>query len=235
MTQMPTPPPPGASRRTIDFARPFTYVFEDPNWLPKVAIGGLMTLLAILLIGIPFILGYCARLARNVAAGKPQPLPEWDAWGEDFGEGLKLAVIGILWYLPIILIAIVGFGGSAMVGAMAGDTSEAGAMAASGMFGFAMCLFYALVLVIAVLLPAALTLAVMRQDFGSAFAFGQIFAFIRENLANYVLSILVYLVAGFLSQFGVILLCIGVIFTNFWSQLVSTHAFAETYRYSPVK
>lgn len=235
MTQMPTPPPPGTPRRTIDFARPFTYVFEDPNWLPKVAIGGLMTLLSMLLIGIPFIVGYCARLARNVAAGAPQPLPEWDAWGEDFGEGLKLVVIALIWYAPMVLILFVAFGGTAMIGAVAGDSSDAAAMAASGVFGFAMCLFYGLILVIAVLLPAALTLAVMRRDFGSGFAFGEIFAYIKANAANYVLSILVYLVAGFLAQFGVILLCIGVIFTSFWSQLVSTHAFAETYRLSPLK
>ena len=52
------PPPPAIpGRRTIDFGRPFTFVFEDPNWVPKILLGGLMYLLSFLLIGIFFVFG----------------------------------------------------------------------------------------------------------------------------------------------------------------------------------
>lgn len=232
------PPPPAApgTRQTIDFGRPFTFVFEDPDWVRKILMGGLMYLLSFVLIGIFFVFGYCARLARNVAAGVARPLPEWDEWGNDFAEGLKLFLIVLVYYLPIMLVFIIGMGGGALLGAIADDTgADAAAAVAGGMFSVGMCLLYGLALAVAVILPAALTLAVMRGSFGAAFDFSSVFAYIGQNAANYILSIAVHLIAGFLAQFGFILLCIGLLFTAFWAQLATTHAFGETYRHSPIR
>ena len=232
-----TPPPPTPpGRTTIDFGRPFTYVFEDPEWIVKVVIGGLMYILSIFLIGIFFIFGYCARLTRNVADGAARPLPQWDDWGNDLVEGLKLFVIVLIYYAPVMIIFMVAMGGMAMLGAIADDTGADGVAAvAGGMFSIGMCLLYVLALAVAVILPAALTLAVMRRSFAAAFDFRAVFAYMGQNGTNYILAIVVHFVAGFLAQFGVILLCIGLLFTAFWAQLATTYAFAETYRHSPVK
>lgn len=234
----PPPPPPsgGGGTRTIDFGRPFTYVFEDPRWLTKVLIGGLMYILAFLIVGAFFIAGYAARLARNVAAGVPQPLPEWDQWGDDFVEGLRIAGVLLVYYVPIMLIAFVAFGGGAALSAiMAESGSDAGAIAGSGLMSVGVCLFYALILVLMVIMPAVMLLVVMRRSFSAGFDFPAIFAYIRSNLANYVLALAIYFIAGFIGQFGVILLCIGVVFTSFWALLATTYAFAEGYRFSKVK
>jgi hypothetical protein len=240
VTDYPAPPTaapsPASQRRTIDFGRPFTFVFEDPDWVRKILIGGLMYLLSFLLIGIFFIFGYNARLARNVAAGVARPLPEWDDWGNDLVEGLKLFGIVLIYFAPVMVIFVVGLGGTAMLGALADDTGAEGAAAvAGGMFSIGMCLLYVLALAVMVILPAALTLAVMRRSFSAAFDFGSVFSYMGQNGTNYILAIVVYFVAGFLAQFGFILLCVGLLFTAFWSQLATTHAFGETYRYSPVR
>lgn len=230
------PPPSAPARQTIDFGRPFTFAFDDPDWIRKILIGGLMYILSFLLIGIFFIFGYSARLARNVAAGAARPLPEWDDWSNDLVEGLKLFIIAMIYYAPVMIIALVGLGGSAALGAFADETGADGAAAlAGGMFSIGMCLLYVLALAIAVILPAALTLAVMRRSFGAAFDFRAVFSYIGENGTNYVLAIVVHFIAGFLAQFGFILLCVGVLFTAFWAQLATTYAFGETYRYSRVK
>src|SRR5262249_38610379 len=76
-----TPPPPKAG---FDFVKPFAFVFEDARWINKVLIGGIFQLLAMLLVGIPFLLGYLAKLVRNVVADATLPLPEWDDLGEMF-------------------------------------------------------------------------------------------------------------------------------------------------------
>ena len=54
--------------------------------------------------------------------------------------------------------------------------------------------------------------ALRTQTVGSApgFEIGQNIAFIRRNLLNYVLAIVLYFIGSFLAQFGVILCCIGV-------------------------
>jgi hypothetical protein len=236
-TSFTPPPPPGPpARQTIDFGRPFTFVFDDPDWVRKILLGGLMTLLSFLLIGIFIVFGYCARLARNVAAGVARPLPEWNDIGDYLLEGLKLVVIAIIYYIPVMIVFAIGMGGTAFLGALADDTgADAVAAVAGGMFSIGMCFLYIFALAVAAILPAALTLAVMRQDFGAAFDFRTVFSYIGQNGANYVLAIAVHLIAGFLAQFGFFLLCVGLLFTAFWSQLATTHAFGETYRYSPVK
>ena len=65
------------------------------------------------------------------------------------------------------------------------------------------------------------------------FAWRENFAFIKANLANYALSLVSYLVAGFLAQFGVLLCCVGVFPAAFWSYLVLASALGQTARLSP--
>jgi hypothetical protein len=79
-------------------------------------------------------------------------------------------------------------------------------------------------------MPASLLFAAVERRFGAAFELGRIWPFIKQNIGNYILAIIVYLVARFLAGFGIMLLCVGVIFTGFWSFLITTHAFAQVYR-----
>src|SRR5436853_1997094 len=92
-----TPPPPLAPRPQYDFLKPLAFVFEDPNWIPKMLMGGLFSLAAVVLVGVFFIYGYLARLVRNVVAGVEHPLPDWTELGEMFGEGAMLFVATILY------------------------------------------------------------------------------------------------------------------------------------------
>src|ERR1700756_5008409 len=103
----PPPPPPPASGPTFDFLKPLTFVFDDPRWLQKVLIGGLFVIASFILIGVFFIFGYLARLARNVIRGDQHPLPEWDDLGEYFSEGVKLFVVGLLYAIPVVIVAAV--------------------------------------------------------------------------------------------------------------------------------
>src|SRR5256885_15302463 len=89
----PPPPPPPPSRPAspaFDFIQPFAFVFQDERWVTKVLLGGLFYLAGFFIVGIFFILGYCARLARNVIAGVEKPLPEWDDLGVYFTDGVKV-------------------------------------------------------------------------------------------------------------------------------------------------
>ena len=52
---------------------------------------------------------------------------------------------------------------------------------------------------------------------------------------NYLLAFIVYLIARTLAGFGVMLLCIGVVFTGFWAFLITAHAFAQVYRLATQK
>ena len=201
--------------------------------MTKIAVGGLFYLAAFLLIGLFFILGYCARLARNVIAGDPNPLPEWDQLGEYFAEGLGLAVIGVAFTVPIILLVAIIFVPAVLVAG--GSQEELARNLSGGMMGCAWCLIFPLSLAVSFFLPGALTLAVVERRFTAAFEIGRLWRYIRGNFSQYLLAFVVYLVARFAAPFGLILFCIGVVFTAFWAMVVATYAFATAYRLSPVK
>ncbi len=227
----PPPPPPGPS---FDFLRPFTFVFDDPRWLPKILMGGLFALASIFLIGIFFIYGYLARLARNVINGVQYPLPEWDDLGEYFTEGLKLFAVALIYAIPVIVIVSIAVVPAIIAGAASNDNETLRSMA--GMSASCVwCVMFPLSLALAVWMPAALLMVVVTGDFAAAFNFSRISQFIRANVGNYILAFVVWLVARFAASFGFILLCVGVFFTAFWAFCVAAYAFGEVYRMSKVR
>jgi len=231
----PVPPPtaPSPARPQFDFLKPFTFVFQDPRWVTKIAVGGLFYVAAFLIISIFFILGYCARLTRNVIADMPNPLPEWDDLGEYFAEGVGLVVIGIVFILPVLVIAAAVFIPAIIA---AGSTDQEIVRNLScGAISCVWCLIVPFSLAVSFFMPGAMTLAVVERRFTAAFEFKRLWHYIKGNFANYLLAFVVYLVARFAAPFGLILFCVGVVFTAFWAMVVATYAFATAYRLSPVK
>ena len=225
----PPPPQPPAARPAFDFGRPFSFVFDDPDWVSKVLIGGLFFLASIFIIGIFFVLGYMARLARNVINGVTYPLPAWDDLGEYFAEGLRLTGVALLYSMPMIVLIIAVIVPSALL-EMVDD--EVARNIGGCALGTVTCLLVFASFAFMFFLPASLLKAAVEQRFGAAFEFAEIWAFIKDNIGNYLLAIVITLVARFVADFGILLLCIGIIFTNFWAWCVITYSFAEVYRLS---
>ncbi|MFL6247678.1 MAG: DUF4013 domain-containing protein [Thermoanaerobaculia bacterium] len=228
---IPPPPPPPALLVTpgFDFAKPFTYVFDDPRWLQKILIGGLFYLAGFLIVGWFFIFGYLARVTRNVVAGVAVPLPEWEDLGDFFNEGLRLFGVMLVYVIPPIVLFFTIMIPAGILGSVDNEGVQA---LGSTIGGCLSCLFVPLMLALIIFMPASLLFAAIEQRFGAAFEFGRIWTFMRANIGNYLLAVVVYLIARFLGGFGIALLCIGVIFTGFWSFLITAHAFAQVYRLS---
>jgi hypothetical protein len=239
---LPPPPPPTGLPPTshltptgFDFVKPFTYVFEDPRWLNKIGIGALFYLAGFVIVGWFFLFGYCAQLARNVAAGMANPLPEWDELGEYFGEGLRLFGVMICYMLPLIILLGIFMVPIIMTAATVHDENEAIGAIMSGMTGCVWFLFALAGMVMTFFVPASLLMVVAEKRFSAAFELGKIWSFITANIGNYLLAIVVYLIARFLGGFGIILCCVGVLFTGFWALLVTTHGFGQVWKLSARK
>jgi len=224
---------------TVDFGRSFSFVTEDPEWVKKILIGGAFTLACALLVGVPFVLGYFSRTLRNVIAGEPRPMPDWDDLGGIFNEGLRLTAVYLLYTLGIVAI-LAALGCVVMLPVMALSGSGADPAEALGLLGgLGIVALYGLVmmasLALAVYLPAALARAALRGTVGDGFAWQEVLAFIKANLGNYLLSLVIYLLASFLSQFGAVLCCVGLFPAAFWSYMVLAVALGQTVRLSPVQ
>jgi len=237
---MSTAAAPPAGRQSMDFGQAFTFAFQDPDWIKKLLIGGAFTLLWVLFIGAFFVAGYWARLVKRVIAGEPRPLPEWDDLGGIFSDGARIVGLGLIHVLAVaIAIGALGcvlalfVGGVGAIADRSHDAGEAvGVLGGLGLMGL-----YALLLVaglaLTFYLPAACVRMIVRDSFSEGFAYAANFAFIRANFGNYLLSVVAYLVAHFVSQFGFLLCCVGVFVTAFWSYLVLGHALGETVRLNP--
>jgi hypothetical protein len=228
-----TTPAPGG---TLDFGKAFTFVSEDPEWIKKILIGGAFTLLSALLVGIPFVLGYFARTLRNVVEGAERPLPEWDDLGGIFSEGLRLAVVYLVYAVGGAIVAALP-GCLLMAPAMLASGSRHGEAAGAALAGLGMVAFYGFTMLISlvmlVYLPAALARTALRGSVTDGFDWRAVIAFIRANPANYLLSLVGFLAASVASQLGILLCCVGFFPAAFWAYLVLASALGQTVRLGP--
>ncbi|MHB1294754.1 MAG: DUF4013 domain-containing protein [Anaerolineae bacterium] len=205
----------------LDIGKSFKFMFDDQDWLKKIAIGGVLNL-------IPFVnlipIGYSLRTLKNVSEGRDLPLPEWDDWGGDFMKGLLAGFVApFIYAMPAILLAIVG----SLVAAIAGD-GQSGETVAGLCMSAVSCLAVLYSLLISVILPAAWVKYVETDEFGAFFRFGEIWQFIREHLSDYIIAVLLMLVAGTVASIvGGIACGIGVLFTTFWAMLVTAHLLGQ--------
>ena len=220
---------------SIDLARAFRFVPEDPDWIKKILIGGVFVLLTPLLVGAVFVAGYGVRLLRRTARGEPRPLPEWDDLGGMFGDGLRAMALYLAYALPVTLVPVALM---VMVAVASAGVSQAGSRGASEVFGTLAAVgfmgLYALMAVVMLALslyvPAALARFVMLDRLGAGFEVRENFDFIRRNLGNYAMALLMYLLASFAAQLGVLLCCVGFFPASFWAICILFWALGEVVR-----
>lgn len=122
--------------------------------------------------------------------------------GDDFRDGLPALLVVLTYVLAAVMLASLPVVGSLLS------------------------------LVPAFLLPAALTGLFALGWVSSAFDLPTMLEYVRDNLANYLLGIVLGVVVGALSMLGLLGLLVGVFVTVFWGAAVTTHAWAQVYRNS---
>jgi hypothetical protein len=208
----------------MDYGKSFTFVFDDEEWMQKILIGGILSLIPIVNL---VTVGYGLRVLKNVAEGAEKPLPKWDDFGDFFGKGLMSVLGALVWALPVIFLSFL----SAIISAATGYSTDPQYVSAPVnlcISGFG-CLSGLYGLFLALVIPAATSMYAVTGEFGAFFRFSDIFRYITKNLGPYLIALLLGAVAGFVGGLGVILCCIGVVFTGFWATLVGSYLLGGTY------
>lgn len=221
----------------MDFGKAMSFTFDDPEWITKVVIGGVVTLVPILNLAA---YGYSIEVTKRVIDGHPQPLPAWDDFGGKFIKGLIYMLIGLVYSLPIVLIACLAVGGMAATGSLLSSSSRNAGEAMGGVFGLLMtcvsCLAILYGLAVAIVLPAAVGLYADKGEIGAAFRFADVLSLVQKNLGVYLMVLVIGIVAGLIASFVGSLACgIGLIFAGFWSLVVIGHATGQAYREASAK
>lgn len=211
----------------MDVGRSFTFVFEDQNWVVKILIGGLAVLFSFLLIPIPIILGYQLRVIRNTARGADLPLPQWEDFGSYLSDGIQVIIGGIIYYLPVILLVCIGIGLGVLTSNASGQPSDAAGL----LIACLNCIIGLLSLAIGLIFPAAIVRYAATARLAAMFEFGEVWNFIRNNVGNYIVAVLLGWVAGLVAGLLAILTCfLGTPWTSWWSTLVQGHLLGQVWR-----
>ena len=89
-------------------------------------------------------------------------------------------------------------------------------------------------LALSLYVPAALARFVMLERLGAGFEVRENFAFIRRNLSNYAMTLLLYLLASFAAQLGIVLCCVGFFPAAFWAFCILCWGLGEVVRHDPL-
>jgi hypothetical protein len=208
----------------MDIGISFGYMFEDKDWLKKILIGGLISLIPIVNFAA---LGYLVQIIRNVRDGQALPLPEWDQFGEYFVSGLWLFVIFLIYSIPVIILACLQGVGTALIGSSGngGDDMATVYLIVSTCLS---CLMGIWGLVIGVLSPAIFVRFAETGQVGATMRFGGLMDVIRANVGGYVIvTLLIWVATGIIAPLGLILCLVGIIFTQFWAYLVTGHLLGQ--------
>jgi hypothetical protein len=208
----------------MDFGKAFTFVFDDPDWLKKVAINALIGLIP--LIGQLYLLGWGLEVARRVVNRSATPLPDVD-FGTFLGHGFKAVVVSLIYTAPIWLLSIV----VAIATAIGGSISEDAMMAVSTISSLCLGLFglvYGLLLGVA--LPAALTRTVVLGTIRDGLDFSAVWEMVSGAIGPYLITLVGTVLASLLAGIvGGIACGIGIIFTMAYYQAVMGHFYGQAY------
>jgi len=195
--------------QSISFERPFRYVFDRPNWIKPILMGGLYMLATFALIGLFLIGGYTKRLFQALIADENAPMPEFD-FGKDFSEGLQ--VVGIVLCYSVALLVIAG---------LLHFIPFVGALVSLALWLASM-----------VLIPVALMRHFVVGTFAAAFDFKAIVEFVQANAGGLAVYVVISIVTGIIAQLGLLACGVGVLATAFWSTVANVVALSDLWRLS---
>src|SRR6056297_2499376 len=87
------------------------YLRNDEDWVKTVLIGGVLSLLSVLVVPTILVAGYLVRVVRATMHGDERP-PAFDEWGDMAVDGLKATVIAFAYALVPMIVAGVLVAGS---------------------------------------------------------------------------------------------------------------------------
>ncbi|KAF5089252.1 DUF4013 domain-containing protein [Methanobacterium aggregans] len=170
--------------------------YPSSNW-GKVLILGVICIASILIVPIFLVYGYVFRIIKATLAGMDE-LPEFDEIGEMFVDGLKILVVGIVYAIPVWIIAtiiglITGTGMGTTTTSL--DPTMMWAVLGSSIVFIIVALIVGLVEIMAIV-----NMAYYNGELGAAFRFSEILDRIAQiGWGKYIATYIVIAVIGFIA------------------------------------
>ena len=167
----------------MNIEKSFRFPFEDQQWISKLGLGALITMVPILNFAWS---GYLVDIIRNVMNNTAEPLPTWDDLGKKLSDGLILFAASLVYASPILVLMCLSFSMMAFSDGFSGNSnmddltrliSGAGGVLFSGL----LCLFFLYAIALSVIYPAVLVMFSREGTFSCCFKLREAFDMISGN------------------------------------------------------
>ena len=179
----------------MDVNKAFRFMFDDKQWISKLLIGAVMSVLSFLIIPAFILQGYLVKIVRQVMDGNDSELPEWMDYGKLLRDGFFVTIGQLIWALPFILLMLIVGLVTGGLGSVADSSGDMVAAATTGAGLLVACLVLLTVIAFLFLTPALLIQYAREDEFGALFRFSEIFDIIRDHMADILIAFLVSVVA----------------------------------------
>ncbi len=208
----------------MEFGKAFSFVFEDSNWIKKIVLAALISLIP--LIGQIYLIGFGLEVGRRVIRRESPLLPDV-AFGECLGLGFKSFVIGLVYAIPAILLSLPITIVSVLAESGGSSADMEPLIIAVSVCCTSLMVVYGIALWIWI--PAAQGNFLATGNLGAAFRFSEIFALLKAAPGAYLLVLLGGLIGGFIAPLGTIACGIGVLLTSTYVVVFAGHLYGQAY------
>lgn len=182
----------------MDIEKSFGYPFEDKEWVGKLGLGALISMVPILNFAWT---GYMVGIIRNVMDHAAEPLPTWDDLEKKLVDGLILFAAGLVYALPAILLILIPTGILVASGVMTENSNlrDIGQVILSiggALFAGLLCVIFLYGIFLSLVYPAILVMFAREGTFASCFKLREIVAMISQNTSAFLTAWGMSLVAG---------------------------------------
>jgi hypothetical protein len=209
----------------MDFGKAFTYVFDDEEWIQKIAIGGLLALTGI---GLIPLIGWGIEITRRIIRGEGESLPDWNDFGGYITRGLFVFIILFVYMLPIMVLQSC----SLIPLAFESADQDTFTTAFTVMSTCVSCVTFLYSIAAYLVLPAAIGLYADTDKLGDAFKFGDVIKIVRLNFETYLVVFLGVLLSSLISSLGLIACFVGVFLTTAYAVAINGHLWGQAYALS---
>jgi hypothetical protein len=222
-----------------------TFPFKETESRKNFLIGTLVYFASFIIPILPliFVMGYIARIMRQVFNGEEPHMPAWDNWESMLKDGLYLFGVRFVYMLPMLALTIPFFLGFFFMTASLGFNNSSDGQLALMIFplmGVFMLVFIPISLALSLLIPAAESHTIAHSDFAAGFRVREWWTIFRANWGSFAIAYIISMVASFVLTFIVqiamvtlILICILPFIMPAISMYITTvmyAAFAQAYK-----
>lgn len=191
----------------IDVSRAFSYLFQEPDWVKKCIILGLVMIVPILNFAV---IGYFVELARRVSNAIDTPVPEFEL-ADQWKSGLMYALV-------YIIVSIISGAVFAILAMLVG-------VKVIGIFAMLLLLVFSVAF--SVYFCAAASLAIIEGNPWVVFQFPACFEAIQKNPGPVFLTVVLMIPVSMIAGAGSILFGVGYILTAGIALFMSAHIFGQ--------